>query len=56
MSSKAPVGDSLLSDSRLFLEAILPLADGAQAGGDGAAARRAPSPPIRDTCRSRPMP
>jgi benzoylformate decarboxylase len=25
MSSKAPVGDSLLSDSRLFLEAILPL-------------------------------
>ena len=25
MSSKAPVGDSLLSDSRLFLDAILPL-------------------------------
>ena len=25
MSSKAPVGDSLLSDSRLFLEAILPM-------------------------------
>lgn len=42
-SAKAPIGDSLLSDSRLFLEALLPLI-GARASANPTALRPAPKP------------
>lgn len=42
MSSKAPVGDSLVSDSRLFLESILPLVQRKAAGRPAAKASEAP--------------
>ncbi len=44
MSSKAPVGDSLLADARLFLEAILPLVK-ARPRPATAALRKPPSKP-----------
>ena len=48
MSAKAPVGDSLVSDSRLFLQCILPLI--VQRGGEGSpeAAAHRPKPPTTD--------
>lgn len=48
MSSKAPVGDSLLSDSRLFLEAILPLLTERKPAA-GTPLRGAPKPADPDT-------
>lgn len=48
MSAKAPVGDSLMSDSKLFLEAILPLVKARTRAAAGAL-RKAPTPADTET-------
>lgn len=48
MSAKAPVGDSLLSDSKLFLEAILPLLK-QRPKATGGPLRKPPAPADTDT-------